>query len=194
MNLRPLSLLAALQLAAFPALAAEWKADPAKSTIRFSGVQVGAPFSGRFERFEATVDFDPAKPEAGHATVVIDLASARTGDVQRDAAMPQKDWFDVKSAPQAHFEATRFAAKGNGNYDAVGSLTIRGTTRDVTLPFHLELDDTQAHAKGHLDLVRTSFGVGQGAWATGQWVALEVRVDIDLTATRLSKSAFVGGR
>ncbi len=75
-------------------------------------MQVGAPFTGRFERFQAKIDFDPAKPEAGHADVLIDLASARTGDVQRDEALPQKDWFAVKGANQARFEAARFIDKG----------------------------------------------------------------------------------
>jgi len=178
-----LCFLVALQGVALPAAAAEWVVDPAKSAIRFSGVQVGAPFSGRFERFEAKVDFDPAKPEAGHATVLIDLASARTGDVQRDEALPQKDWFDVKSANQARFEASRFVDKGHGDYDAVGTLTIRGTGRPLTLPFHLTLDQGQAHAVGHVGLVRTDFGVGQGSWASGQWVGLDVRVDIDVIAT-----------
>ncbi|MCJ2095227.1 YceI family protein [Methylobacterium sp. J-072] len=175
--------------AACPATAAEWAVDPAKSAIRFSGVQVGTPFSGRFERFEAKVDFDPAKPEAGRATVLVDLSSARTGDAQRDTALPQKDWFDVASASQARFEATRFVDKGRGDYEAIGELTIRGAKRPLTLPFHLSLEGPQAHATGHVGLVRTDFGVGQGAWASGQWVALEVGVDIDLVATARSAPA-----
>jgi polyisoprenoid-binding protein YceI len=178
-----LCLSAALSGAASPALSAPWAVDPTRSTIRFSGVQVGTPFSGRFERFEARVAVDPAKPEAGRATVLVDLGSARTGDAQRDTALPQKDWFDVASASHARFEAARFVDKGGGDYEAVGDLTIRGAKRPLTLPFHLSLDGDRAHATGHVGLVRTDFGIGQGPWASGQWVALEVGVDIDLVAT-----------
>jgi polyisoprenoid-binding protein YceI len=178
-----LCLSAALSGAASPALSAPWAVDPTRSTIRFSGVQVGTPFSGRFERFEARVAFDPAKPEAGRATVLVDLGSARTGDAQRDTTLPQKDWFDVASASHARFEAARFVDKGGGDYEAVGDLTIRGAKRPLTLPFHLSLDGDRAHATGHVGLVRTDFGIGQGPWASGQWVALEVGVDIDLVAT-----------
>lgn len=184
MNLRHLCFAAALSLAALPVSAAEWAVDPAKSAIAFSGVQVGVPFAGRFERFEAGIDFDPAKPEAGHALVRIDLASARTGDAQRDAALPQKEWFDVGSASQARFEASRFVDKGGGDYEAVGTLTLRGASRPLTLPFHLTLDGGRARAAGRITLVRTAFGVGQGPWASGQWVGLDVGVDIDLVATQ----------
>lgn len=184
MNPRNLCLLTPLLSAAVPASAADWAVDPARSVITFSGVQVGAPFTGRFERFEARVDFDPAKPEAGHATVLVDLASARTGDVQRDEALPQKDWFDAGSTRQARFEATRFVDRGRGDYEAVGTLTIRGTTRPLTLPFHLTSEAATVRAKGHVGLVRTDFGVGQGPWASGQWVGLDVGVDIELVATQ----------
>ncbi|KQP38291.1 polyisoprenoid-binding protein [Methylobacterium sp. Leaf104] len=164
--------------------AAAWTVDAARSRIGFSGVQVGAPFQGRFKRFSAQIDFDPAAPETGHAVVDIDLASAETGDAQRDASLPQAEWFDVKAMPQARFEATRFVARGGDAYEAVGSLTIRGIRRDAVLPFRLTRERATARAVGHLDLVRTQFGVGQGPWASGQWVALEVGVDIDLTATQ----------
>jgi polyisoprenoid-binding protein YceI len=183
MNARHLGLLAALLLTARPAGAAEWVVDPGRSAIRFSGVQVGVPFTGRFERFKATVAFDPARPETGHAVVLVDLASARTGDVQRDQALPQKDWFDAQAAREARFEATRFVDKGRGDYEAAGTLTIRGTGRPVTLPFHLDLEGGTAHVSGRVGLVRTDFGVGQGPWASGQWVGLDVGVEVDLVAT-----------
>lgn len=171
-------------LAPLPGHSAEWTIDPARSRIGFSGVQVGMPFTGRFERFEARVDLDPERPETGRATVLVDLTSARTGDLQRDTSLQQKDWFDAINATQARYETTRIVATGNGAYEAAGTLTIRGRTRPVTLPFRLDLTGNAAHAAGHVDLVRTDFGIGQGPWASGEWVALAVGVDIDLVAVR----------
>jgi len=82
------------------------------------------------------------------------------------------------------FDAQSFRAQGGNAYDAAGTLTIRGISKSVILPFTLDINGATAHAKGHLDIVRSSFGVGQGAWATGQWVALDVGVDLDITAQR----------
>ncbi|MDB5358911.1 MAG: YceI family protein [Rhodospirillales bacterium] len=182
--MKSFALLAALSLLATPALASDWAVDPTKSRLGFSGVQNGAPFQGSFGKWTAEIAFDPAHPEAGHAKVTIDLASAKTGDTQRDSALPQAEWFDVKAFPGASFEATGFVAKGGDAYEAPGRLTIRGMAKDVVLPFTLAVTGDKAAAKGHLSLVRTGFGVGQGVWATGEWVALDVGVDINLVATK----------
>jgi polyisoprenoid-binding protein YceI len=185
MKLAPLVLIALPLFAAPPAFAVEWTVDAAKSRLGFSGVQNGSAFQGNFDKWRAEISFDPAHPEAGHAKVTIDLASARTGDVQRDAALPQPEWFDATVLPQAVFESANFVAKGEGGYEAAGKLTIRGITQDVVLPFALVLTGDLATAKGHLTLMRTAFGVGQGVWSTAQWVALDVGVDVDLVATRI---------
>ena len=167
--------------------AADWHVDPARSTLGFSGSQTGTRFEGRFAKYDARIAFDPAHPQGGHATVVIDIASAHTGDTQRDEALPGADWFDVKAFPRATFEASSFEPRGGDQYAARGTLTLRGISHDAVLPFTLTIDGDHAHAKGRLELVRTQFGVGQGPWASGQWVALEVGVDVDLFASR-SKS------
>src|SRR6187402_3556665 len=176
--LRAFTFVAAVVIAT-PSSAATWKVDPAKSSIGFSGTQTGEPFKGRFKNFQATIDFDPANVGAGHATIDIDVASAATGDGQRDEALPGEDWFDIQRFPKARFEATHFTAKGGNAYEAAGTLSLRGVSRDVVLPFTLEIAGGVAHAKGHLDLMRNLFGVGQNAWSSDAYVGFAVGVDID---------------
>lgn len=167
-----------------PVLAASWTVDPSSSRLGFAGKQGGTAFEGRFKSWSATIDFDPAAPESGKAVVTIDMASASTGDPQKDGALPQPEWFNAAKTPQARFEATSFRPKGGNAYEAVGTLTIRDVSKPVVLPFTLDIQGDTAKAKGKLDLVRTDYGVGQGPWASGQAVALEVSVVIDLTAKR----------
>lgn len=164
--------------------ASSWEVDKAKSKLGFTGVQSDAPFSGRFKTWDATVDFDPANPSAAHVMATIDVASATTDDPQKDEAMPQSDWFDAAHFAQATFEATGFTPKGADAYETTGKLTLRGVSKDVTLPFTLTIDGNQAHAAGSAKLVRTAFGVGQGSWSSGDMVGLEVNVEVDLAATK----------
>jgi len=180
-RMTPALLLAALAL---PASAADWQVDPAKSNLGFIGTISGKSFEGHFKNWQAEIAFDPANPAAGHAKVTIDMNSATTGDKQRDFALPDTDWFDVKKNPQAQFEAASFTAKGGNAYEAQGTLTIRGVKKPVTLPFTLDLAGDGAHAKGQLDIVRTDFGVGQGEWNDGSTIALKVTITVDVTAKK----------
>ena len=171
-------------LAASPALAADWTVQPAQSTLGFSGVQTGTPFKGVFKHWTAQISFDPANPQAAHVKITIATASAKTGDLQRDTAMPGSDWFDSSAFPQAVFEAIGFTPEGGGKYQTTGTLTLRGTSQKVALPFTLAVTGNQAEAKGDISLLRTAYGVGQGSWTSGDWVGLNVGVTFDLTATK----------
>jgi polyisoprenoid-binding protein YceI len=164
--------------------AVNWKLDAAKSQLGFSGTQTGAAFAGKFKDYTAAIAFDPANLAASHITITVDLASAVTGDTQRDTALSGQDWFDVAKFPQAVFQTTGITKVGPNEYDAVGSLSLRGVAKPLTLPFTLQIDGATAHAVGHVNLVRTDFGVGQGAWASGQWVALAVAVGFNIVATK----------
>jgi polyisoprenoid-binding protein YceI len=164
--------------------AANWRLDPGKSKLGFSGTQTGTKFQGAFTRYDAVIEFDPDHLDTSHIAVSVDLASATTNDKQRDATLPGKDWFDAAQFPAAKFETSAIRRKGADDYEAVGTLTLRGVTKPLTLPFTLEMNGTSAHAKGHAELIRSAFGIGQGPWTTDQWVALNVGVDIDVTATR----------
>ncbi len=179
----PATALAALFLLIPPALAAEWQIRQAETVLSFEGTQTGTTFTGRFNSWEAAIDFDPANPEAAEIRVTVDMDSARTGDAQRDSALPGEAWFDVANHPQAVFEASGAEATEDG-FAATGTLTIKGTSRDITIPFTLEIEDNVARAEGVVVLDRTEFDVGTGQWATGQWVGTEVTVRFEVVADR----------
>jgi polyisoprenoid-binding protein YceI len=177
------SLILTAVLPAASADAATWKVDPAKSRLGFSGTQTGTKFQGVFTRWNAKIEFDPDHLETSHIVVTVDLATAATNDKQRDTALPGKDWFGTGRFPTAEFKTLTINRKGADAYEAVGTLTLRGVAAPFTLPFTLEIVGTSAHAKGHAELSRRTFGIGQGPWATDQWVAFEAGIDIDVTAT-----------
>lgn len=161
-----------------------WVVDAKTSALGFSGVQTGKAFKGNFQKFTPTIIFDPNNLAASSITVTVDMASARTGDGQRDAALPTPDWFDVKKFPQAKFSAAKIVSKGQGAYEASGVLTIRDVTMPLTLPFTLTITGDKATAKGAVTLQRQKFGVGKGAFATDEWVAFDVGVSFTINAVR----------
>jgi polyisoprenoid-binding protein YceI len=178
------AILLATATCACAANAPNWTVDFVKSRLGFSGTQTGEPFQGAFSHYNAAIAFDPAHPEASQIKVTVDLSSATTGDTQRDTALPGDDWFDIAHFPRASFASDSIRKKPDGSYEAIGTLNLRGVSHPLTLPFTLDVNGTSAHAKGHATLTRTAFGIGQGQWATADYVALEVGIDIDIVAAR----------
>jgi len=183
---RSLALATALLLwtGATAAQAATWVVDPATSVLGFTGSQSGKPFDGIFTKWSAKIDYDPANPAAAKVVVTIDTASATADEPQKDEALPESDWFDVAQFPQAKFEANGFKPKGGNAFEAPSKLTIRGISKDVVLPFTLAINGDNAHAIGKLPIIRTDYGVGQGQFADGKTVALEVAVTLDIWAKK----------
>lgn len=175
---------------AAPALAAPpvdgaWIVDKAASRIEFTGTQTGQSFSGAFERFEATILFDPADLASSRIEAAVDTGSARTGDRQRDGALPGAEWFAASAYPTAQFSSRAIRATGANAYEADGTLVIRGVEKPLTLPFAVTIADGRAVADASVSLNRTEFGVGQGEeFATDKWVGYDVTVTIHLEATR----------
>ena len=167
-----------------PALAARWAVVPAQSRIGFTATWLGKPVIGAFRKWSAAIDFDPATPAAARIEVVVDLASAATGDDTVDGSLPGDDWFAVKGGGQARFVAAKVAAAGPGHYVAVGTLTLRGHAVPVTLPFDLGIAGVTATMSGRVQLDRRAWRLGVDSDATAQYVAFAVPVSVRVVARR----------
>lgn len=166
------------------ARASQWQMQAADSRLTFSGTQAGAPFEGRFKSFSAEITFDRQNLAASRVVIVIDMASAESGSVERDTTVTGSDWFAVKQFPQGRFASESFTHLGGDRFECRGQLTIRGVTRPVVLPFTLEERGDEARAKGSLTINRIDYGVGQGSWASAEWVGHPVVIAFDLLARR----------
>lgn len=179
--------LAALALASqgLAAPVAKWATDATNSKIGFKGAMNGAAFTGAFRRWTADIAFDPKNLAASKAVVVVDVSSAATGDADRDQALPTADWFSAGRFPKATFATSSIKNTGGDHYVAQGTLSMRGVTRPVALPFTLDIAGDTARMNGSVTLDRTAFGIGQGQWANGQVVDTKVAVVVAVTAHRV---------
>lgn len=174
MNWIPPAALAAL-LVAFPA-AAQQKIVPAQSSIKFVTKQMGVAVEGQFKRFDATVSFDAAQPEATKAEFEVDLASIDFGHADAEVEAKRKGWLDVAGFPKARFVAAAVKPLGGHRYEARGTLTIKGTSREVVAPFTLAESGGQRIVEGQFPLKRLQYKIGEGAWSDTDTVADEVQV------------------
>jgi polyisoprenoid-binding protein YceI len=169
-----------LALLCCPAALADVRAaDGAAGTLEFQATQAGAKFTGAFKQFHVKLDFDPAKPAAGSLDVTVETGSVDTQDGERDEILRGPDFFWTVKYPQAAFHASRFERAGGG-WLATGELTIRGVKKVVPVTFTLAPAGPAAAMKGTASLKRLSFGLGQGDWASTEWVGDDVDVRFDL--------------
>ena len=177
--------IAAALLAAAPASAANWNVDYAKSKLGFTAQWSNEPFTADFKAWKAEIAFDPADLAHARADVTVQLASETSDEPDFDDGLKGAMGFQAAQFPAAHFVTTGFTHKAGNNYVATGKLSLKGVTKDVTLPFTLTIQGNQAHMKGSAVVIRTDYGVGQGTWAAPSPVAHEVTVNIDITATKM---------
>ena len=152
--------------------------------LAFTASWSGEALEGSFTRWSADILFSPEALDRSKLTVSIDTASAQTGDAQRDESLPSGDFFDTAAHPKATFTASKFRKTGEGRYVADGTLSLRGVSKPLSLPFSLKIDGDTATARGVTTLDRTVFGVGQGEWASTDQIAADVKVSFALTARR----------
>ena len=164
--------------AAAAAGAASYTADAA-SRLEFVGVQAGAEFKGVFHKFTANVDFAPDALAGSRFDVQIDMNSVDSLDKDRDATIRSKDIFDVAHNPTAHY-LTKTITKTAAGYSAVGSLTLRGVTKDVPIEFQFAPAGAGAKLTGSAKLNRLDFGVGQGDWKSTENVGDGVKINFSL--------------
>ncbi|UJR78572.1 YceI family protein [Sandaracinus amylolyticus] len=110
-----------------------WTLDASHSSVGFSVRHMMITnVRGEFQKVSGEVVFDPSKPEASKVSATIDVASINTREEKRDGHLRSADFFDAEKHPSMTFESKRVRRAGDG-YEVVGDLTIRGTTREVTL-------------------------------------------------------------
>ncbi len=171
----------AAALCAFPLLAHAAGFVPDKSEINFVSRQMGVELQGRFRKFDGDIVFRPADLAASKARIEVDLASIDLGAPESEAEVRGKDWFQVASFPKGVFQSSQIRAKGTDHFEAVGKFTLKGITRDLTVPVTLRHAGSENIAEGNFVIKRTDFNIGQGEWADPEAVAIDVAVKFRFT-------------
>lgn len=178
-----LFLLAFTLLPGTPAFAAQYdRILTDQSRISFVSRQMGVPVEGQFRRFTGQIAFDPARPETARATLEVELASFDMGSREVYDEVVSRNWFDVRQFPTARFVATSLRHLGGDRYEVRGQMTIKGRTRDITVPATFRPQGRNALLEGSFPLRRLDYGIGTGPWGDTSVVADEVQVRFRLVA------------
>jgi polyisoprenoid-binding protein YceI len=112
----------------------EYAVDPAHSSVGFTTTHLMvSKVSGQFDAYDGTVIFDPQNLDASKINLTIKAASIDTHNEKRDGHLKSADFFDAEKFPTITFVSKKMTKDGD-HYNVIGDLTIKGVTKEVTVP------------------------------------------------------------
>ena len=164
--------------------------DPSHTTIGFvTRHAMVTKVRGSFDEYTGTATIDGANPAASTLSVDIKAASINTRNADRDAHVRSGDFLDTEVHPEITFRSTDFAIRGDV-VEVTGDLTIRGTTKSITIPFEFQgaakdpFGNNRIGFEGEATISRADFGLTwNAALETGGFlVADKVVLEFEVSA------------
>jgi len=175
------------------ASAATYTIDPSHSEVSFSVRHLGiSKVSGKFDKYEGTIDFDAANVGASKTNVTIQASSINTNQEKRDTHLKACDFFCVEKFGTLTFASKSVKPLSADKFQVVGDLSLHGITKEVTLDvtFNGEAVGPDGNSRAGFsatgDLNRKDFGL---TWsklteAGGVMVGDEVNLRLEIEATK----------
>jgi len=111
-----------------------WTVDPMHTQVEFSAKHMGImTVKGAFTGVSAEINFNEDDFTASSVQATIDAGTLSTHDERRDAHLKSPDFLDVERFPTITFKSTSIEHAAQDQYTMAGDLTIRDSTRPVSL-------------------------------------------------------------
>lgn len=162
-----------------------YRLDPDHATLLFKVSHLGfSKYVGRFNDFDAMLDFDPAAPQESRLSVVVRVASLDVGDPDFAAELAGPVWFDAARFPEATFESTSIDVSGEATGQVRGDFTLHGVTRPLTLEvqfnggaYSILTNRYTLGFEAHGSFARSEHGIDRLLPAIGDEVELEIHAE-----------------
>ena len=162
--------------------AGSYNIDPNHASLIFRVNHLGfSDFIGRFNQFEAALEFDPENVAASKVIAQVDMRSLDLVNNSFEKTLKTKKWLDVEAFPKAEFESTHLVFQKGSDLKFAGILRFRGVERPVELDVSLNGAAnnllTQRYTLGFsakLSFSRSEFGLSRYDALVGDRVSIEV--------------------
>jgi polyisoprenoid-binding protein YceI len=176
-----------------------YKIDDAHTSVEFVARHLMITrVRGRFSDVHGLITIGE-DPDDSHAEVEIGSASLSTGNDDRDAHLRSADFFDVERFPTIRFTSTAVRVGSEKTWELDGELTVRDTTRPVSLLVGFDggdvspLGDERIGFSAATEINREDFGLTwnvaleSGGILVGKTVRIELAIQaIALQDTKVS--------
>jgi polyisoprenoid-binding protein YceI len=111
----------------------KWGIDITHSEVQFKVKHlIISTVTGSFKTFDGSLETENDNFDGGAVTLDVDVNSIDTNQVDRDNHLRSADFFNVEEFPKMTFNGS-LQKKEDARFELSGSLTIKGTTKELTL-------------------------------------------------------------
>ncbi len=111
-----------------------WAIDPTHSAIEFKVKHMMfTNVSGKFNQFKATIENEDEQFETSSIQFSADVSSVDTNNTDRDNHLKSADFFEADNFPKLSFTSTGIKKTDDNEFEILGDLTVKNTTKNVTL-------------------------------------------------------------
>jgi polyisoprenoid-binding protein YceI len=176
-----------------PHLTGDYTIDPTHSEVGFSVRHaMVTKVRGQFAEYEGALHLDGSDPAKSTAEVRIKVASIDTNQEQRDGHLRTGDFFDAENHPEITFRSTSAEYLGDDSYRLSGDLTIKGTSKPVSIDFIFNGTATDPYGnqrvgfEGSTVIDRTDWGLSYNAALEtgGVLIGEKVTLTFDISAIK----------
>ncbi|MGW4027719.1 YceI family protein [Streptomyces sp. NPDC004838] len=178
---------------ALAALSGDYQIDAAHSSIGFTVRHAMVTnVRGTFGEYDGHLVLNGSDPSASQATIEAKIASIDTGIADRDNHLRSADFFDVEQFPVMIFRSTGAEQLGGDQYRIIGDLTIRDTTRPLSIDLEFNGSATDPYGnervgfEGSAQILRSEWGLTWNAKLEtgGVVVSDKVKLNFDISAIK----------
>lgn len=180
-------------MADYTQVTGDYTIDPAHTRIGFVARHaMVTKVRGSFNDFSGSAHLDGENPERSSAELVIQATSIDTRNADRDGHLRSNDFLAMEEYPEIRFRTTEIANTGEDAFDVTGDLTIKGTTRRITVPFTFEgqavdpFGNSRVGFEGSATINRKDFGITWNATLEtgGVLVSDKVVLEFEVSAVK----------
>jgi polyisoprenoid-binding protein YceI len=158
--------------------AGNWNADTAKAKIDFS---VKGPFGtvhGSFTGLKATIQFDEKSLAGSSVVASVESKTVSTGVSLRNHDLTNKEmWFNSEKYPTISFHSKKIEKTATG-FTAQGSLTIKATSKEITIPFTFTDKANAGVFKAQFHINREDYKLGNKGGSVGDDITITLEVPV----------------
>ncbi|WP_417468813.1 YceI family protein [Maricaulis sp.] len=173
--------------------AGQWVLDGDHASVTWRVRHLGLSwYTGRFDGMEASLDFDPARPQDAQLTAIIDTASLSSGHPGFDHTLAN-DWLHAAQSPQISFTSARIEVIDATHGRAFGQLVMNSRTVDAVMEiefyggsFNMLTGRDTVGFGADMVIDRTDFDVGS---LPASIVGTEIRIHIEAEFLRQGASS-----